>query len=363
MTIRLITLSLWILTFFSSTFADSHLKIASLLPLTGELAETGAEIKNGMLLAQKELGDKSPQLIFEDTGFDLKTTATVTQKVISLDHPDVIISLWDEADVVAPLTEKAGIVHIAIRWDPHVTKNRPLTFTVECTYQSWVTGLISLLQKYHLKTTTFIGQENSSTNQVLKELENRKVTILRKDLLIGSSADIKSLIPAHTKLKPDVILLFAFPPMIDQFVKQIQQVAPKQKFTGMLEVVTDPHTIEGIPNVITFFINEEFSTLYKAQYGTLPKIRAPHGYEIVKIISDIETSVSQKMTSQKLAEKISEIKNRPSSLGLLSITGERNIEHPVHLGIVVDGKKILATEELLKESKWGTGFVEYSHNQ
>ena len=337
-----------------------ELKIAFLVPLTGDMAFVGKDIERGARLALAETleSDLSPTLLFEDTVFDLAKTATATRKVIERDGADVIVSLWDEADVVAPITEKAKKLHIAIRWDPAVTENRPLTFTLESTFASYVEAMTTLLLSNGTKTVSVVGQEIKSTllvfNEMERQFQKKGITVLGQELFSPGSSDFRSLLIRVSAKKPDAVVLFAYPPSIEPLIRQMRQVNPGQRYTGIFELVEDTSLIEGIPSVTPIGSSKEFDEKFRGSYQESYRIRAPHGYEVVRLIKDLYSQLWEetKPDASAVAIELSQVKDRASSLGPLSVTGTRNIEHPIQFIVVENGMRKTISEAELKDIRW-----------
>jgi len=331
----------------SPAFADhKEIRIAALIPLSGPVSNAGVEIQRGMQLGVKSYANKEikPVLIFEDTQYDLKQSATAAKKVIAQDNVDVIISLWDQADIVAPITEKAGVIHIAIRWDPAVTKNRPLTFTFEATYQTWIKDFVSLLKAQQIHNLSVVAEESASGTQAVEELrkqfQENQLTVLRVDMFPSATTDFRTILTKSLAEKPDSLFLYAFPPRSELLIKQLKQLAPRQRFTGVLEFIEDLSLVEGLSTVSPFVSKPEFNDLFRGRFGENSKIRAPHGYEIARILQELyqELWTDKKPTAHQVAKRLSEMKDRPSVLGPLTTGPERNIEHPTKRRTIKNGK-------------------------
>jgi len=336
---------------------DATVTIAALLPLTGSVAEAGAEIKNGMMLAAEEIREEvsaktgqqfSLRLIFEDTAFDLKQTATATRKVIEQDNADAVVTLWETSDAAAPISERSGVLHIAIRWDPAITKNRPLTFTFEPTYRSWVRSILQELSRADIKTLYLIGEENQSTEQAFSAFDEMAlgfgIEVLGRDQFNPTERDFRAMLIKAIRRKPENLYLLSYPPAIELLIRQLKSIAPAQKFSGDLELVKDLSLIDGITFVSGFSSSEEFISKYRTKFGTSFSSRAPHGFEIVRLLSDAYREAppeGRSMRSRFVAEWLSKLRNRPSVIGPITTSGERNIEHPTAIERVIGGKRIV----------------------
>lgn len=98
-------------------------KIGAIFPLSGPVAFWGDALKQGVEMAQEDLGETKfkYEIILEDDQMDPKKTALAFQKLVNVDKVDVIISAAaGPGNVVAPLAEKHRIPHFAIGSDPNM---------------------------------------------------------------------------------------------------------------------------------------------------------------------------------------------------------------------------------------------------
>ena len=317
-----------------------HFKLGAAVPLSGDVAWVGEEIRDAMLMAKadvgKEFGNKvSIDFQFEDTAYSQMQAATAAAKMIHQDKVDGILTLWDGTDVIAPIAERAGVVTVGIRWNYHVTEGRPLTFTLESTYQSYMDSTFALLQKLEKKRVVILYEQlpgwELAIDYVNKVAKGKGFEIVMIEPLPANQTDYRVPILKAVQKRPDAVLNFGNPPVVDLVVKQINNIVPKVFHTGYYSLITDRKTIEGIPFVDQLGFYPEFEQRFKALYGRMPKSRAGHGYELVRMIAYSLKNICNKgeqPTPKKVAVELSRIKDFPSVLGPLTTGQNRNIEHP-----------------------------------
>lgn len=98
------------------------LSVGLALPLSGDMARYGLDIQRGATMAKEELAKRGTEMVFisEDTQLVPRMAVTAAQKLINRDRVDVIVSLWDTAEAVAPIAEQKGVPHVSIRWNHRV---------------------------------------------------------------------------------------------------------------------------------------------------------------------------------------------------------------------------------------------------
>ncbi len=89
------------------------------LPLSGNLSFVGLDIQRGVQLALEDLKDSPIRMnvSYEDDKATPTFAASAAQSLIARRGVDVIVSLWDMAEIVAPIAERQKTPHISIRWN------------------------------------------------------------------------------------------------------------------------------------------------------------------------------------------------------------------------------------------------------
>ncbi len=340
----------FLLSFFMSPLwaekapATIPIKIGIIVPLSGDSAFIGEDIRNGFELA-KEKSQSSKydfQFIFEDNQFELRQTALAAQKLIHVDHVNVLISLWDGADVVAPLAEKNNILHISMRWDPGIAHQYSTTFTIECTYLDFARSSVELMKKLGQKRVAAISENSKGLELLSKEFsriasENR-IEIISDEHYNPDERDFRTLVAKSVAEKPDVVFLNAFSPAEEIILKQLKEIAPQIAVTGQFDTTNNMALIEGDYFASTIPVTPEFSKLFEDHYHHPFKIRAPHAFDIFNLLSTIYEKFSSTPTTQEVISELMKIKDYPGALGKLTVEPERNIRFLPVWHHVVNGK-------------------------
>src|ERR1700744_4436963 len=99
--------------------AKETIKIGIVLPLTGNMAQTGEMGRKGALMCINERASSAKfdyKLIFEDDEFVFSRTAMAIKKLKNFDHADVIVTMWGYgSDIALPyLADKPDIIHLNV---------------------------------------------------------------------------------------------------------------------------------------------------------------------------------------------------------------------------------------------------------
>src|SRR3989344_4828239 len=105
------------------------IKIGALLPLTGQNAIYGEEIKNAIELAKTEINEhggingKQMEIIYEDDKADPTVGTKAMQKLIEIDDVSIVLGSWVSGVVlaVAPIAEQNKVVVLATAISPKIT--------------------------------------------------------------------------------------------------------------------------------------------------------------------------------------------------------------------------------------------------
>ena len=295
----------------STTVYGEKIKIliGATLPLTGRLAIAGEDTKRGIELAIKEFSNDNVTIkaIYEDNQHITREAISTANKLINFDKVDIILSMWDMSDIVAPLAEQRKIPHFAIRWNPDITKKYKYTFTMESTYQSYIDSLLKLLKHLNVKTVGLITEEGQgwilASNDFKSKGAKYNIIVTREENFVPTDNDYKSVILRTLKNKPDMLVIFSNPPHTENIIKQIKELSPLQGFTGYFEII-NPSLINEIPFVAQFEVADWFSNKFKNYYNDLPKSRSAQAFDIIQLVSLSAEETRLKPTIESLSSTI-----------------------------------------------------------
>lgn len=328
------------------------LKIGAVLPLSGALAHVGNDIKEGMTLALEEHESKTLnfEFVWEDGKFDLRDSVTAAKKLIAIDEVDAIISLWDTADVIAPITEKHKVIQLSIRWNPDVAARNRFTFTFESTFHTYFQDVAKLLQMEKIKKVAFLIEDTQAGNEQLLSFrtacQRHGIEVVGDASFPTGTTDFRSILTRLLSRKPEMVVNDVFLPALPALLRSLRALNPHMRHTGFYEVLPDSPLIEGAPFVSQLGLLPEFSKKFEQRFGRPFIIRAPHGYESVRILEWAYRGATEatcppvKPTTERVAATLEQLRNFPSILGPLSASKTRNIEHPNTLKVMRNGKLI-----------------------
>lgn len=314
-----IFLSLIIIFFLSLTSANAQTKIGLILPLSGDSAFIGTDIQRGINLALDEIPEAREKLtlIYEDNQFSQAKSALAARKLIDIDKVDIIISLWDAADVIAPIVEKQDILQISIRWDPKIAEEYTHTMVFEAPYMCYADEEIKIIKQSGIKNIAIIDDGTKSNelffSYINPLLQKENIHLVERLTFNNGYSNSKAALIKLLHKKPEIILLNLFMPDIELVTKDLLSL-DFQKISGFLDILTDSKIKLklNMPFIAGMDFNPDFVKRFQAKYNSDPVIRAPVGYDLIKMIMAV--------LKQKL-----DIKNQESFKIIKDFSGESGL--------------------------------------
>lgn len=332
--VAILVFAIFFLASSASFCAPRTITVGATLPLSGRIAHVGQEIVRGLELAKEDFS--SPELLIQVVVDDNQhlgiIAATSAQKLLNQDKVDALISLWDMADIVAPLAEAKQIPHFAIRFDPEISNSFKYTITIESTYRSFVDSqlrLLSMLSKPKIALLTEEARGWILATDYLKQTASRYgLEVVGEQRFALGDTELASAVRKMLALKPDAIVITSNPPLTELLIEQVKSNAPDQFFTGYFEVLENPKLVEGVPFAAQFDVARWFQNKFQARYGEKCLSRGPHAYDAVHTLSLILASNEKPISSEKLDQRLHELSTIAGATGTLTINESRNIASP-----------------------------------
>jgi ABC-type branched-subunit amino acid transport system substrate-binding protein len=309
-------------------------RLGASLPLSGDLAEVGQDILKGFELAKKDFeSDKFKiEIVAEDDGYQGKNAASVGMKLINIDKVDALLSLWEMAEIVAPMAESKKIPHFSIRWNPIVAEKYKYTMTIESTYISWVTAWVNLLKEQNVKKVSIIDEESIGwklgTDLLVKLLKEAGIVVMSKTTFLRTDLDYRAILLKALREKPDEILFLANNPFLEGFIKIVKTTNPTQKMSGYFELVKDISLIEGMPYVAQLEPSPWFLEKFEKSYSSRVVTRSPQSYDLLSILHSAHKAdnFSKKLNGDEVVKFVTDLKDFEGASGKLNTQGTRVIE-------------------------------------
>jgi branched-chain amino acid transport system substrate-binding protein len=340
-----------------------EIKIGVILPLTGDAASYGESMKNGLEIALSELNQEdfknnNLKLIYEDSEAKPAKAVSAIIKLITADKITAIIGPLTSSEVlsVAPVADNAKIVLISpTASSPAITNAGDYIFR---NLTSDIYDGIAIAQyasnKLHYTNVAIaylnndfgIGLRNAFKNEANKLGMN----IIQEQSFQQDAIDFKTQIDLIKKSNSDALFIVGGKEM-GRFLKQASELKMNIPILSV-GVFEDPDIIKLAGNAIegayyTFRTydpnsdNDEIKTfvnLYKSKFAKEPDLYASLSYDALNIIGFAYMKAKENRSSLK--DELYQIKNFPGVTGMTTIDSNGDVNKPMGIKSVKNGKFI-----------------------
>ena len=336
----------FVITNTNSSRGDNVIKIGIAVPLTGTQGFVGEGIRDAVLLAQKKLGNTKYKydFVFEDVQVDPKMAASAAQKLINIDKVDAIIDAYAPiGNTIAPIAEKAKVVHINIAFDPRAAVGE-YNFIDFTTPDTSVKAFLGEMKSRGLTKLGVFRLNNPGImavyNSMVKLSADYGVSIVSDEQFQSGERDFRDIIAKESKSKVDIYALLSIPPELDILAKQAKELGIKNQSSVIyFELSPNKSLYEGLWSVGFGGVDSSFEKEYKDTYKRELAYGAPNSYDSVNIIVRAAEAYTGKgkPTATFIADEMMNLKGLSGVLGELNINSDGIIDSAVQVKIVKDG--------------------------
>jgi ABC-type branched-subunit amino acid transport system substrate-binding protein len=347
--------------------ADTHLAprralLGCLLPLSGDFADLGRRIRQGMELAAK---DAPVELMFKDCPGDPKAAVQAVRDLAQYRNLLALLGPVASADAeaAAPAAQELGVPFIALSQKAGLTQAGDLIFQVVLTARPQVQRLVSYVTNQGLsRYASFVpdspyGETYSKLFQ--EELAIRGGVLAAQEIYPPGTRDFTfALSPLLAGFQPgtagspafDALFIPDDAPTVAAILRQIAD-QPLRRVTilgtnlvrptaGQREVA---RTLEGVLFTDAFFAGDpdpgvqSFVAAFRQRFGGEPDYLAAQGYMVVRLIAKaLESEPS--LTRPELPRKLQSLASIPELPWFLGFTPDRQAELALYLLTIKEGR-------------------------
>jgi branched-chain amino acid transport system substrate-binding protein len=355
---------------------SEELRIGFISPLTGQLSQSGTDMKNGfeLYLAQHggKLGGMDVKFIAEDSQGKPDTAVTRAKKLMLQDKVHMVIGgqLASTGYALAPLSTAEKTVYIASVPAADDLTQRELSKYPYFVRLGWTSS-----QPFHalgayaceqgFKTAVAIGADYAFGYEVVggfqKSFEDCGGKVIQKIWAPLGTKDFGPYIPTINR-KADAVLAVMVGPMALQFPKQFRAAGLKQPILGggnsydesIMPFITD----ESIGDISALHYsaalmtpkNEAFVKAYREKYGKIPSYFSENNYTAAQWIDEaIKKSGGKWPGPEEFIKTLQSIK-LDSVRGPVSLDDMRNPVQNIYIK-KVEKKKMFGYD---KDELWNT---------
>ena len=229
---------------------STPLKVALIVPLSGDAATWGINIRNGAELALKDLPPERSsrlELIYEDDGLSSPRSVAAYQKLKSQNRIDVLINASSgTANALAPLTERDHIPFIALASDKQVVSGRQYANLLWVTPEEEARVLIAELKRRGIEHLARICTTHVGTLAVKDAFDAQwrgqaPIPDESYPMEINSFQNFM----AKLRLRKDnqAVIVILFPGQLGTFARQVRQFQIPTMLVGV-ETFEDPESVK-----------------------------------------------------------------------------------------------------------------------
>lgn len=301
---RLIILSVTFIMYSCET--EKAINIGVVVPLTGDYAEYGKNIKTALEVGLEDISKMNNQykyrLIFEDDQAQPKTAVSAINKLIYTDKVKYMIGGFTSASSVAmyPIAEKNKVILFSPSSStPELSENTPYFFrnwpSDEIQAKEYASYTYNDFGKKKVSTVYSISDYGVFANKFFCEtFSSLGGEILGQYGYYPNTKDFKTMISKIISENPDAVWLFGYYSEMGVFLKQAKNLGLNTQFFGQ-EGIEGEDLIEtagdGANGLIYFVPNfnessvkaKDFISKYKKISLKAPEVFGAHAYDVLLI--------------------------------------------------------------------------------
>ncbi|MBX7143781.1 MAG: ABC transporter substrate-binding protein [Oligoflexia bacterium] len=338
--------------------AEDKIKIGAILPLTGDMAAVGAACRDAIRLAMEEAAPNSHlqyEVLFEDDHLTPTEVAKASEKLLSVDKVNAIISTWSYGGrIVAPKAEKARIPHIGVAWD-HLVADGEYSFLHLTPPSEFMSKFLEVFKRLGVKKVALLGVEESGSvfalDEFIRMAPEYGVQVVFRDSVMWDLNDFNPLVSRITRLQPDYLVFNAGgESLTTRLLQAIKNQHVKYKVTAItaFDTLQDTSLIEGRWYVSDSFLPEEFAQRFEKRFGHKIRYGVGNFYEAARLLVNAFESAGAN-EPQKARNYLASVKDEPSIFGSTSVSEKGIFRYPAQLVRILGGKRTLISESDIVE--------------
>lgn len=330
---------------------QDSIKIGSIIPLTGESANWGANLKNGMELAKDEINsnggiqEKKIEVIYEDSKGDAATGTSAINKLITADRVDMIAgdTISSVILAIAPIVEQNKKPLIGFG------ESTAITDAGDYIFRNWNSAAsdITVTSDYainHSKKIVVLTQNDAygqSAKKLILDKLNNKVTIVHQEEFAKGQTDFRTILSKFKDKDYDGIYLACFYQEAMNLLKQYKELNMKSVniygISSWEENILIDFVKANFPNRVFYGyplppdgnsqIVKNFIENYTKRYGKKPEILADNGYDSIYMFKKA-IELANSTDGEKVKDALYQIKDFDGASGKMSFDKNGDVDKP-----------------------------------
>lgn len=275
------------------------IRIGAVLPFTGKIAPIAEQIKNGITLAVDNLNsqnDRKVEVIYEDSMLDAKTGISAVNKLIDTDGIKYLhIAASPIISAVQPITEKRGIVMVAVSQAPSILKGTNYMLRIYFNLDQAMDKFVEYINAGKYQKVAVLYQNTAVLQDQINYLENKGLVFTDKEKYNLDEKDFKTVLLKIKVAKPDLLILMGygagFPTIFNQMNDLGLNNVPVLGTADFLGVPKDSYNLFGNVTFLVpaFYLGQtdmmkKFISDYTNKFGISPDDQAAYAYDTTHLL-------------------------------------------------------------------------------
>ncbi len=354
----------FILSFHQTSILESNkpvVKIGITLPLTGNMADTGISAQKAIDMAFADWQRKETkyryELVIEDDGFSAKRVAMITNKFVTIDKVNAVLSIYSVgANVISPITDRNKVLHLTCSYGSQPAEGF-YNFNHQTQYAEQSNKMLYALKKRGIHSISLFTQNNIGSLQSTDNL----VDTIKKDGSIQILSDIKynpgtrefrlMIHKALSKGQPDIFYIDGLNPDATLFARDLKNITGTLKLTTINEFIepADKNIFNGLWFIQSAYGTPQFVAKFEEENKTTPFICSANIYDNLNLLiwAFENTGVENGNilpTTDAVVRTLLSVKNWRGATGNISVDGNGIIQSQAEERVIKDGKSVLLEE-------------------
>jgi len=305
--------------------------VGFVLPLSGDWSFLGNGIRDGALLAGKDLEGKGVRLdlLFEDNAGELARSAAIASELINLQKVDALVSIISGVGkLLKPLASNAKVINVGICSDTDVADGQ-FSYINYLTSEQGVSKYLDYFSRYfpagHSLGVFSMNEAGFQriVGQLVKSAPGRVEIRFIENFDKGIS-DFRSILLRAGRRKAYVFLVLGLSPEIELLARQAGNLRMNNPITSIeaFGLASDKSAFEGAWFIDSAVPTREFRERFRKAYGREVTPGVGHSYDTIMLLAEAAHRCASRNTacsSQQLAEALREIKDFPGSIGVVTV--------------------------------------------
>ena len=303
-------------------------KLGVILPLSGDLAETGKDAQDGVMFAYNKRKDKLENkydFIFEDFKYESKTAALVFNKLATVDKVNAVMSIWSvAAGPIAPLAAQHNITHISIDNTPATLdyKNNILHYTMT---DALGKKMADELQKRDMKSVVILKQNYAWSkvyvDDFVKELDGTDIKVLDTFTFNPNENDYRLALRQAMNKNPDIYVFAVMGAGMEKIKMQLNQLGNTKPVTSL--EIFDYANHKEVFNDSWFVslasakdnISKEFRDIYNKDFKPISAFT----YNATNVLLDVFEQKGAEVSTEEIIDTINNMGEIDTAFGTTTI--------------------------------------------